>query len=205
MSIVSRFDPSFSYPTDKDTIANFATKWAELTYDIIAPDDDVDDIDIIMRDIKAKEWDIEDWNHFLNVYWCHQRDMLFEERLAERIARDTQKSYQYLVTFTIDPKKHPQITETLKEKIIRLIESTSERKALQVIECSYVEELHKSGRPHWHMKLILSKALRSDAFTQFTKVYGKVDISRSKHTNGQHIDIYMEKEGSIKVLKSITA
>lgn len=108
------------------------------------------------------------------------------------------QKYQYMVTFTTDPEKHP---EEPIAKIEEYIESQGQRPALQVESGSYVAEKHKSGRTHWHMKLITTKALRSDAFNQFQKAYGKVDISRSKHTDGSHIDIYMNKEGTIKDLK----
>lgn len=125
------------------------------------------------------------------------------EQLVETVKqlRRNSKVYQYMVTFTIDPSKHPIITDELEVKIIGYLESQPDRPSLQVIECSYVKELCKSGKPHFHMKICTRKALRSDAFSQYVKVYGNVDISRSKHTNGKHIDIYMNKENVPKVLK----
>lgn len=113
-------------------------------------------------------------------------------------ARLRGKTYQYLVTFTVDPTKHPEIPE---DKIETYIESQADRPALCVTHLSYVKEKHKNGRFHWHAKFITTRAIRSDAFTQYNKIYGKTDISRSKHTNGQHCDIYMNKEGTIKTIK----
>lgn len=111
------------------------------------------------------------------------------------------KQYLYMVTFTVDPSKHPDITPELEQKIERLLQAQPQRPALKVIKASMVKEHHQSGRPHWHMKLLTNKALRTDAFVQYKKVYGNYDISRSKGTNDLHIDIYMEKEGSVQELK----
>lgn len=113
-------------------------------------------------------------------------------------ARMRQKTYQYMVTFTVDPAKHPEIPE---DKIETYIESQADRPALCVEHLSYVKEKHKNGRSHWHAKFITTRAIRTDAFTQYNKIYGKTDISRSKHTNGQHIDIYLNKEGTTKTVK----
>jgi hypothetical protein len=73
-------------------------------------------------------------------------------------ARRRQKTYQYLVTFTTDPKKFP---EEPVDRVEEYIESQGQRPALCVIEASYVAEKHQSGRTHWHMKLVTTKALRS--------------------------------------------
>lgn len=105
------------------------------------------------------------------------------------------KQYMYLVTFTIDPSKHPQIDQALEDKIVQYIHTIPTRPALNIIKCSYVRELHKSGRPHYHVKIVTTKSLRSDAFITYTKSIGNVDISRSKHTNDEsHIDFYLSKE-----------
>lgn len=113
-------------------------------------------------------------------------------------ARLRKKTYQYLVTFTVDPAKHPEVDEPKVEAYIR---AQADRPALEVEHLSFVKEHHKNGRPHWHAKFITTRAIRSDAFTQFNKIYGKTDISRSKHTNGQHIDLYLQKEGTMVTVK----
>lgn len=130
------------------------------------------------------------------------QDEFFEALKLIDKQRKTQakKRYHYMVTYTIDPKKHPDITEDLIARIERYIETQADRTGLQVEESSYVRETHKNGRPHWHQKFIVTKSIRSDAFVQFTRAYGNVKIDLS-HTNGKHIDIYMEKEGTIKKLK----
>lgn len=145
------------------------------------------------------EWGRRNSSHFSTKQFLQAMAEIDTIRRASRV-----KEYLYMVTFTIDPKKHPVIDDKLEEKIVRLIESQPERKALQCREASMVKELHKSGRPHWHLKLLTTKALRSDAFTQFVKVYGNVDISRTKTykspADALHMDIYMSKEGDVKVL-----
>jgi len=184
------------YPATREQIEENAHKWAILFHEM--PDDVTLLKNQMDHSLSTHLWSVDDRiNH---VFAMKARIAVLEEEA--RIREEKVNKYQYLVTFTVDPKKHPEITPELEERITRLLESVPNRKALSVEECSYVKELHKSGRPHWHMKLVLLKALRSDAFVTFTKAYGNIDISRSKHTNGQHIDLYLEKEGEVKVLKS---
>lgn len=111
------------------------------------------------------------------------------------------KTYQYLVTFTIDPAKHPDSGQELEDKIEQYISNIPHRPALRLNKCAYVRELHKSGKPHWHVKLQTKKPLRSDAFKVYQNNFGNVDISRSKHTNDEsHIDFYLNKENTMKTL-----
>lgn len=148
---------------------------------------------------KEVPWYASEWQEVLNrmLGWPLQRQFEFHDAVYKRM-KELTESYQYMVTFTVDPKKHSNPDES---KIEIYLDSQIDRPALHILKCSYVKEYTKKGMPHWHMKLNTSKPLRSDAFAQYKKVYGSVDISRSKHTNGQHTDIYMNKEGSIKVLK----
>jgi len=141
-------------------------------------------------------WAFENSQHFTHDQFFEALDAINKKRRSA-----TEKTYQYLVTFTLDPSKHPNVTQLLEDKIEKYIESQADRPALQCKGFSYTRELHKSGRPHWHAKILTTKALRTDAFTQYNKIYGKTDISRSKHTNGQHIDLYINKENQAKVVK----
>lgn len=145
----------------------------------------------------AVKWGFDNSRHFNTNDFFKCLDTINKKRKQQQ-----EKLYQYLVTFTIDPKKHPVITQELEDKIISYLETQPDRPSLRVKECSYVRETHLSGMPHFHMKLICSgKPLRTDAFRQYNKIYGNTDISRSKHTNGQHIDNYLNKEGTVKILK----
>lgn len=122
---------------------------------------------------------------------------MIDEGRKERLA----KTYQYLVTFTIDPAKHPEVGQELEDKIQTYIETIPKRPALRLNKCAYTRELHKSGRPHWHVKIQTKKPLRTDAFTTYTKTFGNIDISRSKHTKDEaHIDFYLNKENTMKTL-----
>lgn len=126
-----------------------------------------------------------------------EQSFKFTKDVADRLS-ELRTNYQYMVTFTVDPKKHPEVPVS---KIELYLDSQVDRPALHIQHCSYVQEHHENGRPHWHMKLNTTKPLRSDAFNQYSKAYGNVQISRSKHTNGNHTSIYMNKESVIKVLK----
>lgn len=122
--------------------------------------------------------------------------------IDDRRKEQRKKIHQYLVTFTIDPSKHPDVTEELENKIVSYIETIPGRPALQLVACEYVRELHKSGRPHYHVKIRCYKTLRSDAFQTYEKAYGNVDISRSKCPEDEaHINAYLSKDNNpVKLL-----
>ncbi len=106
------------------------------------------------------------------------------------------KLYRYMITFTIDPKKH---TTVPIQKIEDYIESQVTRKALGVQRFEYCRE-HDETNIHWHVNVVTDRAIRSDAFNQYSKNYGFVQISRSKDTNAQHGSIYLNKEDNFKRL-----
>lgn len=120
------------------------------------------------------------------------------ERCVKKNKRDSQSKVRdkkvYLITFTIDPKKHPDITDQLCRDIEDYIIKQPNRTALHIKNMSYVKEMHKNGRPHWHTCVTTTRAIRSDAFRQYERVYGNVDISRNKHTNDADILAYMSKD-----------
>lgn len=147
------------------------------------------------------EWGIVNSAHFTVREFLQAMAEIDKLRLASRMKR-----HLYMCTFTIDPKKHPIIDQALEDKIEKLIKSQPMRPGLQCCEATMVKEHHKDGRPHWHLKLLVNKAIRSDAFQQYTKVYGSVDISRTKtyksEADALHVDIYMSKEGEVQSLKT---
>lgn len=129
------------------------------------------------------------WDNDINA------DML-SAALKRHAKKAKVKNYIYLVTFTLDPAKHPVITDELCSQIEDYITSQAKRTALHITKMSFVKEFHKNGRPHWHACVRTTKSLRSDAFVQYSRVYGKVDISKNKHTNDTDIITYMSKDAN---------
>lgn len=109
--------------------------------------------------------------------------------------------YHYLVTFTIDPKKHPEITEELETSIETYIKNQADRQGLNIHEMYIVKEFHKNGRPHWHCSITTTKSLKKALFTYYQKLYGTIDLSRSKGENNQDSLNYMSKCGTPTKLK----
>lgn len=110
------------------------------------------------------------------------------------------RSYNYMLTYTIDPKKHPDITTELVTKIEGYIEGIAERKALKLIQFEYVKELHKDGRPHWHCLLTSKKALKKSMFIYYQKIYGHLDFSSTRGKTDQYIKEYISKDNTPKQL-----
>lgn len=111
------------------------------------------------------------------------------------------KKYHYLITFTIDPKKHPTVSDELEATIEKYISDQATRTGLNVHEMHMVKELHKNGRPHWHCSVTTTKSIKKALFTYYQKIYGHVDLSRSKGENNQDSLDYMSKCGTPTKLK----
>lgn len=99
-----------------------------------------------------------------------------------------------MVTFTLRNKKD---YDKAREYIYR----QHERQQLHVMSYYVVEELTKAGMPHWHVAIQVEKPLKKNRFNYYTKLYGFVDLSRTK---GQTIDTaleYMSKSHTPEQLK----
>lgn len=103
------------------------------------------------------------------------------------------KRYIYMVTYTVDPKKHPEMTDSLEQEVQAFIESQGKRSALGVLRYEYVKEHHKDGRPHWHALVETSRPLKKDRFNYFVKKYGNVDIAKNKAQQNTEILNYISK------------
>lgn len=141
--------------------------------------------------------------HYQNGTSCPWMDRLssicpkvYNKWLKAAIAEVHGISYLYMVTFTIDPKKHPEVTDDLVNQIELYISSLTQRVALKIIYLSYVKELHKDGRPHWHVAIKTVKSLDKSRFCTYQKKFGNIDFSPSKTQSLDEMLNYMDKEGS---------
>lgn len=118
----------------------------------------------------------------------------FREELLKQIKQKSKSTYIYMLTFTLKVKDH---YDKAKEYIYR----QHERTQLKVISYHVVEETTKAGMPHWHVAVQTEKPLKKNRFNYYSKLYGFVDLSRTK---GQTVDTvleYMSKSNTPEQLK----
>lgn len=112
------------------------------------------------------------------------------------------KKYRYLITFTLDPKRNRDKTkEYLEEACEQYVTNQAWRDPLHIIYYAFVKEYTKSGQPHWHAVVITTKPLKKDRFNHYIKLYGNIDISKTKVTNIQESLNYISKEGIPVIVK----
>ncbi len=111
------------------------------------------------------------------------------------------KIYTYMITFTIDPKKHDVKDEKIHSLIQEYIESfaiaRTPNKASYVKEGTDTEHKHT----HWHLGLETKKYIDFSNFLKFyRKTYGSVDISKSWSNDFNNILIYISKSDIVTKL-----
>lgn len=111
-----------------------------------------------------------------------------------------EKTYQYMITFTIDPKKYATINDELIEKIEEYIKAIPLRTALKITKFEMVRESHKDGRPHWHTLVVSTKSLKKSLFTYYQKLYGNIDFSKSRVKCVNNIRQYISKSETPEVI-----
>lgn len=122
-------------------------------------------------------------------------DPAFLHILKKLINASKQHKYNYMVTFTIDPTKN-KIDDLLEETIEQYICNQSHRDALKITYFAYVKEYTKKGVAHWHAVITTTKPLAKNRFQFYEKLYGSVDISKTKVTTTQEALNYISKESS---------
>lgn len=128
---------------------------------------------------------------------------LFSRMSTSRINRlmdeynGVKKTYRYLITFTLDPKKGPHNIEKIEEYIVKQFH----RKPLGILHAEYVKEGNGQDKHiHWHAAVETSKPLKKDRFNYYIKLYGKLDISRTKAQNLEETLNYINKESQSIVI-----
>lgn len=106
--------------------------------------------------------------------------------------------YRYMITFTLDPSKWPEISPERESMVDDLVKQQGLRTGLGIKKYSYVKEHHANGRPHWHAFISTTKSLKRDRFNHYITRYGNIDISKSKAQTDANVLNYMSKEGDIK-------
>jgi hypothetical protein len=110
--------------------------------------------------------------------------------------------YIYMLTFTIDPKRHknPDLKE-IEEYIIKQLK----RKPLQITKAYLVKEGNgKDVHHHWHAAISTKKYLKADRFAYYQKLYGRYQINRSKTDDINETLIYISKENKPNEIKTLS-
>lgn len=107
-----------------------------------------------------------------------------------------QENYRYLLTFTLKPESVDK-ADTAEE----YIKTQTDREALKIVSFAYVKELTKNKVPHWHAVIETEIPVKRNRFQYYEKLFGHVDISRTKGQTTQEALNYISKDSPPIVLK----
>lgn len=103
-----------------------------------------------------------------------------------------------MVTFTVDPKKHPDLNQMDK---IKQIEKYIVKVCAPLAGRAYFAREHDNSNVHWHVIIHRNTRLPYEKFGHYKRVYGNVDISRSHQLDDQNSINYLGKESEIQIIK----
>lgn len=123
-----------------------------------------------------------------------QLKQYYDKWLAKKNKKNESKLY--LVTFTLDPVKVPELTEDIKVDIENYISSLKSR--------DYIAEPDKyvfryevpdgnDTHHHWHVGMYTKKKIDKTRFQYYTTNYGNVDLSLSKTGEYKINKLYVTK------------
>lgn len=128
----------------------------------------------------------------------------FHELVVKRFNKSKPKLYYYMLTYTLDPKRH-SLNDLYYNSVEKYIKKLVLNKSWQTEYCAYVQEggdaEHK--HTHWHVAIVTHKYI--DNLSQngyYIKKHGNVDLSVSKLSTVQYALIYMSKQNKYTVLKN---
>ena len=132
-------------------------------------------------------------NRAIKLFLKHTNDIASNAKAYLDSLDVPKKSYLYLVTFTLKPECVPQADQI--EVYIK--KQFTHRPALQIVTAHIARELTKAGVPHWHVQVEASTPLCKDRFDYYTRMYGFVDVSKTRSQNPQKALEYISKETNV--------
>lgn len=159
-----------------------------------------DIIEIAMDHLKDGTFSLWAWDN-RNIVSSATFQKAFAQAIA--LAKQPSKKYIYLITFTIDPKLFENIDKELEDDIEAYILRQRDRSGLHITDMYYVKELHKNGRPHWHVSVTCSRPIKKSLFKYYQRKYGNIDFSRSKGENNLDALNYMSKSETPTRVRSL--
>lgn len=113
-----------------------------------------------------------------------------EKERKENQKRKPAKTHRYLITFTLKP----DAVNKSKEAEDYVVSQAKRQNALGINQMHYVVEKTKQGVPHFHVVLETDTPLKKNRFQYYEKLFGHVDISKTKGTTIDEGLNYISKE-----------
>ncbi len=137
-------------------------------------------------------------DYFLNEIGSDTSRLKEFQKLLKKLVKKKffeNKTFQYMITFTCDPRKIDIDDEiALKENENYILERL-QRPALQITRLEFVREGtdkdHKHA--HWHCGVVSKRYLEKDMFKTYIKNVGKIKCEKSKRDNFDDILVYINK------------
>lgn len=133
----------------------------------------------------------------LHYFMQNQKEILQDAKTCK-----IRTEHKYMITFTIDPKKHTNLNELnfqdkVEKYIVKILTPLSDR--------LYYSKEHKDSNVHWHVCVHRKKAFPYEKLAHYKKTYGHVDVSRSRVIeNDENTIKYLGKESQIVTIKGET-
>lgn len=130
---------------------------------------------------------------------------MFRQALEE--VEKENRSYRYLITFTLDPKKGDIKCNKYIAKVSAYVVKQLRRKPLGLSNVYFVQEGGDQDNKHihWHASVTATKPLKKDRFDYYKKLYGNVDISHTKAQTQDEAINYMSKQSTPVLLTRETS
>lgn len=100
------------------------------------------------------------------------------------------RTYRYMITFTVDPKKISAASKDTQDSI----ESYIIRQVRRHSDVAYIAKEHATSNVHWHVVLTRKMKLKYNEFNYYKTHYGNIDISLSKTESLEDGLKYISKE-----------
>jgi hypothetical protein len=129
------------------------------------------------------------------------RKRAFARKLADSMTiyeRARRSCYYYMLTLSVDPKKHPEDTPQFLALVEDRISNMHTRMSARgIVGLVYVREYTQAGRAHWHVAVRSEAPMESRHFSWYRKHVGNYTFSRNRTQNPQTMIDYLSKDEEI--------
>lgn len=127
-------------------------------------------------------------------YIMHNYLKIYEDALTMKPMKD----YIYMLTFTVDPQKVPNMSDNaVQQKIEDYIVKVLRNKTAT----AWIVKEHKDSNVHWHCAIQTDGPFDQKHINYYRKTYGHVDVSRTRTETLENSLKYMKKESEPTKIK----
>lgn len=155
-----------------------------------------------IKNLKEEKEDSETFSEFVKLI---QRTAFTPKEYKKLVHQyeESHRSYMYMITFTLDPKKNDfnnALYDASEKYIKKLLLNPNRKLTTFDIVREGTDEDHK--HTHWHCGVITKgKYLSMDNFKTYIKNFGNIDISKSINNDYEDILTYINKQyNSLRIL-----